>query len=87
MQSGAIFHYKGREGVNKSDALIASKSLAENLNCSQNEWLECLRRADVKEMIKYTPVVQMPLEGDQVLPLLAQNAFKEHKYNQGMSKL
>ncbi|CAG2118026.1 unnamed protein product, partial [Medioppia subpectinata] len=81
MQSGAIFHYKGREGVSKTDQLTDTQALAKRFNCTGDEWVRCLRAVPAKDFLKYPKVVQMPLEGDSVLPLLAQKAFTSHHYN------
>ncbi|XP_054165692.1 cholinesterase-like, partial [Oppia nitens] len=43
MQSGSQFYNKLRAPVDKAQVLNQSKQLAKNFNCSESQWLDCLR--------------------------------------------
>ncbi|CAG2178506.1 unnamed protein product, partial [Oppiella nova] len=47
MQSGSILGNKDRDPVNRTEALLQTKRLAKQLNCTEREdWLKCLRGVD-----------------------------------------
>ncbi|CAG2102396.1 unnamed protein product [Medioppia subpectinata] len=54
MQSGANMYNRDRDVVNKTEAISQGKAMAKGLKCNETEdWIQCLRRADVKDILKY----------------------------------
>ena len=85
MQSAANMLSKSRPVVSKDDALIEAKALAKRLNCTDDkQWLECLRKVNSKELILEQIVLTFPVEGTEFLPITAQKAFSENKFNKGL---
>ncbi|CAG2105293.1 unnamed protein product [Medioppia subpectinata] len=82
MQSGAQF-YNNKEVVNKTEALSQAKAIAKGLKCNETEdWIQCLRRADPKDILKYeNPIATYPTFGTEFLPIRAQTAFNTKKFN------
>ncbi|CAG2116155.1 unnamed protein product, partial [Medioppia subpectinata] len=81
IQSGALLFNKARDPMVKSEALLLSKGLAENMNCSldENKWLDCLRGSAAQELIEASdgrPQV-VTLFDTEFLPMNAQHMFKQ----------
>ncbi|CAG2114545.1 unnamed protein product [Medioppia subpectinata] len=54
IESGVLMFNKDRDIVNTTEALVNSKTLAKQLKCNETEdWIQCLRRADAKDIVKY----------------------------------
>ncbi|XP_054166242.1 acetylcholinesterase-like, partial [Oppia nitens] len=92
LQSGADYHnLKGGGLVNTESALSASEKMAKHFNCTvdsnqeavnrSNKWVDCLRKVDSKLINQYPYPGLFPLDGTEFLPLTAQEAIKQHKYN------
>ena len=84
ISSGAHFHGNAGNFLSKEDALNEAITGAKNLKCEGKEWLECMRNASAKDIIAYAHTIRsFPVEGTELLPLRAQRAFKENKFNSG----
>ncbi|CAG2107603.1 unnamed protein product, partial [Medioppia subpectinata] len=83
MESGAHMYNKDRDVVNKTEALSQAKAIAKGLKCNETEdWIQCLRRADAKDILKCeTQFPINPLFETEFLPITAQQAFDEKKFN------
>ncbi|CAG2164753.1 unnamed protein product [Oppiella nova] len=82
MQSGAHMYNKDRDAVSKLEALSDAKQLAKRLNCSETEdWLQCLRKVKANELSMYSKNPTFPVLGNQFLPISAQKAFADNKFN------
>ncbi|CAG2117445.1 unnamed protein product, partial [Medioppia subpectinata] len=83
MQSGAQFYNMDKEVVNKTEALSQAKAMAKGLKCNETEdWIQCLRRADPKDILKYeNPIATYPTFDTEFLPIRAQTAFNTKKFN------
>ncbi|CAG2174984.1 unnamed protein product [Oppiella nova] len=82
MQSGAHMYNKDRDVVSKLEALSDAKQLAKRLNCSETEdWLQCLRKVKANELSMYSKNPTFPVLGNQFLPISAQKAFADNKFN------
>ncbi|CAG2115701.1 unnamed protein product [Medioppia subpectinata] len=91
MQSGALFYNKHRYPMVKSEALLVSKQLAKNMNCSEEEednWLDCLRSFEAQELMDgYDTRRQLSALSDtEFLPMNAQNMFENQLFNKGLPK-
>ncbi|CAG2115823.1 unnamed protein product, partial [Medioppia subpectinata] len=89
MQSGALFYNKHRYPMVKSEALLVSKQLAKNMNCSEEEednWLECLRGFEAQELMDgYDTRRQLSALSDtEFLPMNAQNMFENKLFNKDL---
>ncbi|CAG2121276.1 unnamed protein product, partial [Medioppia subpectinata] len=71
MESGANMFNKDRDVVNKTEAISQAKAMAKGLKCNETEdWIQCLRRADAKELLKYgSPYALYPVFGTEFLPI------------------
>ncbi|CAG2119629.1 unnamed protein product [Medioppia subpectinata] len=83
MESGANMYNKDRDVVNKTEAMALGKTIAAQLKCNETEdWIQCLRRADPKDILKYeNPIGSYPVFGTEFLPIRTQQAFNEKKFN------
>ncbi|CAG2113216.1 unnamed protein product, partial [Medioppia subpectinata] len=82
MESGAHMYNKDRDVVNKALALAQGKVLAKQLKCNETEdWIQCLRRADARDIVKYGNSMPYLVLGTEFLPISAGQAFREKKYN------
>ncbi|CAG2115650.1 unnamed protein product, partial [Medioppia subpectinata] len=73
----------------KSEALLVSKQLAKNMNCSEEEednWLECLRGFEAQELMDgYDTRRQLSALSDtEFLPMNAQNMFENKLFNKDL---
>ncbi|CAG2113156.1 unnamed protein product, partial [Medioppia subpectinata] len=83
MESGSVMVNKNREMVTKPEALSQAKAIAAQLKCNESEdWIQCLRRADAKDILRYwNPLATFPVFGTKFLPISARQAFKAKKFN------
>ncbi|CAG2113084.1 unnamed protein product, partial [Medioppia subpectinata] len=83
MESGAQFDSKERDVVNKTEAISQGKAMATQLKCNETEnWIQCLRRADANDILKCeTQFPINPLFETEFLPITAQQAFDQKKFN------
>ncbi|CAG2108142.1 unnamed protein product, partial [Medioppia subpectinata] len=83
MESGAQMYNKDRDVVNKTEAISNGKAMAKGLKCNETEdWIQCLRRADAKDLLKYEPsLATYPVFGTEFLPIRTQQAFNDKKFN------
>ena len=85
MQSAALLYSKKTWVLSKPEAILKAKQLAKRLKCSDDkQWLECLRGVDAKLIIPGNNELTFPIEGSEFLPLSAQKAFHEMKFNRGL---
>ncbi|CAG2117706.1 unnamed protein product [Medioppia subpectinata] len=83
LESGSYMNHKDRDVINKTEALLLAKDMAQQLKCSPLEdWLRCLRRADPKDILKFEAEMTFPVEDTEFLPISAQKAFALKKFNQ-----
>ncbi|CAG2178280.1 unnamed protein product, partial [Oppiella nova] len=82
MQSGAHMYNKDRDVISKSEALTKAKHMAQQLNCSDaDDWLRCLRGVGAHEFLNFETYLTFPVLGTEYLPLSAQQAFMDNKFN------
>ena len=87
IESGAIYDNKKTPILTKAQALSQAKDTAKHLNCSDNQWLDCLRRVDAKLLNSQHRMHPYAIHGTEFLPFTAQEAFKAHSYNSGIKTL
>ena len=88
MQSGAHMYNKDRPIYTPEEGLQMAKDLAKKVNCADNEqWLDCLRKVDAKLLRAERYHLTYPVDGTEFLPLKAQEAFNEHKFNRGLHQI
>ncbi|CAG2166539.1 unnamed protein product, partial [Oppiella nova] len=82
LESGADLHnQKGGGALNTAKALSETKLLSKHFNCTdEHKWLDCLRALPAKRFLEYE-ITLAPLDGTEFLPLAAQQAFQQLKYN------
>ena len=86
MQSGAHMYNKDRPVVGKGEALQSAKQIAKQLNCkNDNQWLQCLRTVDAKQLVQFATFYTFPIEGTDFLPFPVLKAFNEKHFNKGLS--
>ncbi|CAG2106494.1 unnamed protein product, partial [Medioppia subpectinata] len=82
MESGAHMYNKDRDAISKPEAIANGKHIAKQLKCNETEdWMQCLRRADARDILKFTPTIAFPVEGTEFLPISAQKALKTKQLN------
>ncbi|XP_054165694.1 cholinesterase-like [Oppia nitens] len=82
MQSGATFYNKLRQPLNTTEALQQSIQLGKQFNCTTSQWLDCLRKVDARELIKYkSSFLVYPLIDNKFLVMNAQKAFQTKYFN------
>ncbi|CAG2178953.1 unnamed protein product, partial [Oppiella nova] len=82
MQSGAHMYNKDRDVISQSEAVLQAKQMAVQLNCTDSgQWLQCLRGVDAEEVLMYELALTFPVLGTEYLPLSAQKAFLDNKFN------
>ena len=66
-----------------------AKEKAEIEGCADdNNWLECLRKVNANQFIlPHLFTLTFPVEGTEFLPLSAQKAFNELKFNKGLNQI
>ena len=88
MESGAMLFSKDRVPISYDEALNDAKQLALKVNCTdEKQWFACLRKANVKDIIdnyKNNKEVQFPVYRTEFLPISANEAFAQGKYNKGI---
>jgi carboxylesterase type B len=82
ISSGSNYHKHGQLQMSKEEALNKTMEVASTLNCTVDHWLSCLRNASAQELIKLGGYIGT-VEGTEYLPLNAQQAFQQGKYNKG----
>ncbi|XP_054165680.1 acetylcholinesterase-like [Oppia nitens] len=82
MESGAHMYNKERDPLNKTESLNNAKKIANKFNCT-NDWIQCLRNVDSKELVKILPEMSLtfPVVGTEFLPLTARQAFEHNLFN------
>ncbi|CAG2178558.1 unnamed protein product, partial [Oppiella nova] len=75
LESGAQLH-------NRQETHTKAQEMAKHFKCTDDKtWLECLRKVDANQIHAYTQLNVGPLVGTAYMPLTAQDAFKDGKYN------
>ena len=88
MESGSHLYNKDRDVISKSESIQLGKQMAKDYNCSESEdWLQCLRSIDAKEFNKYTKTITYPVLATHFVPISAQKAFHENKFNSGLNQI
>ena len=96
LESGAFMFNKDRPVITTEEALLKAKRLAKQLNCTDDkQWLECLRKVDAKHLQLAADNISQPLfdlfsfpvVGTEFLPISAQQAFHENKFNKGLFEI
>ncbi|CAG2167355.1 unnamed protein product [Oppiella nova] len=82
MESGAQLYYKERPILNATEALSQAKEMAKHFDCSEDQWLQCLRQLSAEDINNYPKISAFPIEGTEFLPVKAQTAFRDGFYNQ-----
>ncbi|CAG2181305.1 unnamed protein product, partial [Oppiella nova] len=81
LESGAQLQNR-KEIHTKAKALAEAKEMGKHFKCTDDKtWLDCLRKVDANEIFGYTQLTVGPLVGTAYMPLTAQEAFKDGKYN------
>ncbi|CAG2176867.1 unnamed protein product, partial [Oppiella nova] len=81
LESGAQLQNR-KEIHTKAQALAEAKEMGKHFKCTDDKtWLDCLRKVNANEIHSYTQLNVGPLVGTAYMPLTAQEAFKEGKYN------
>ncbi|CAG2115649.1 unnamed protein product, partial [Medioppia subpectinata] len=82
MESGAHLYNKDRDIITAEESLANGKYIATQENCTQSEdWLQCLRRVDAQNLVKYAKALTYPVLGTEFLPVSAQKAFRNKQLN------
>ncbi|CAG2180494.1 unnamed protein product, partial [Oppiella nova] len=82
MESGAHLYNKDRDSLNKTEAVSEAKQMAKQLNCSETEdWLQCLRKVDAKDILKLEKSISTPVFGTEFLPVYTHKALDDHLLN------
>ena len=69
----------------QSVALNQTRSVVQYFGCPQNnQWLDCLRRVDANALNSYPNLTANLIYGTEILPNIAQNAFKLGQYVHGI---
>jgi len=85
LQSGALFYYKERGVITKTEALTAAKEMSKSFNCSDdNQWLECLREVEAQKISRYLKLRVTPIYGTEFFPVSPQNALKSGDFSKGL---
>ncbi|CAG2169387.1 unnamed protein product, partial [Oppiella nova] len=84
MESGAHMFNKDRDVKTKSEAFAEAKQMAKHLNCSENEWLECLRKVDAEDLNKVQLGMTVATLDTEYLPVSALKAFQTQKFNKDL---
>ncbi|CAG2100776.1 unnamed protein product [Medioppia subpectinata] len=88
MQSGAVVYHRDRDLNSKDSALAESKSIAKQLGCSERvDWIQYLRTVDAKQLVTSSRHLMFPVFGTEFLPLPAQTAIRDYKFNSGIDLL
>ena len=80
--SGAHMYHKERPVISKDEALIKAKELAKQLECVDDNWLECLRQMPAEKLVAENEIF-FPVDGTEFLPLIAHKAFEQAHFNKG----
>ncbi|CAG2169405.1 unnamed protein product [Oppiella nova] len=85
MQSGAHLYNMDREPLNNIEALSEAKQMAKHVNCSETEdWLQCLRKVDAKDILKLEKSFSSLVFGIEFLPVYTHKALDDHLLNYEM---
>ena len=87
LESSAFMFNKDRPPITKEEALLNAKQLAKQLNCTDDkQWLKCLRKVDAKLLLPGPRLdFVWPVLGTEYIPISAQKAFSENRFNKGLS--
>ena len=83
MQSGADFFNNDRPMITKEEAISLAKQMAKENNCTEDNWLQCLKTVQADKLKFSKPLYTLLIDGTEFLPLSAQKAFNEGKFNKG----
>ena len=86
LQSGAIFNNKKTPLLTKAKAESQSREMGKHFNCTDSQWLDCLKKVDPKLLNNYTNFRTYVVYETEFLPLNAQNAFKAKNYSTGITQ-
>ena len=88
IESGAQLYNKDIPILTKENAIKNAKQIAREANCTDDkQLLQCLRTVDAHKLVVSKPFYTSFVEGTEFLPLSAQKAFREEKFNKGLSDL
>ena len=76
---------KDRPVITKEEALIKAKDFGKEVGCDGEQWLQCLRKLDAESL--ETLQIFYPVDNTEFLPLTAQKAYEQGKFNKGVDLL
>ncbi len=86
MQSGA-YYFKNYRSYNSSYHLDISEKLSQSIGCNDdNKWLDCLRRADPKSLVKQNSFNSLVF-GNELLPHTLKESLKLGNFQTGIEKI
>ncbi|CAG2109730.1 unnamed protein product [Medioppia subpectinata] len=81
LESGAALNARA-SGHTKAAALADAKQMAKHFQCpDDNAWLDCVRKVAPADIHGYTALRVGPIVGTEYMPLSAQEAFEQGKFN------
>ncbi|CAG2120960.1 unnamed protein product, partial [Medioppia subpectinata] len=81
LESGAALNAR-TSGHTKAAALADAKQMAKHFQCpDDNAWLDCVRKVAPADIHGYTALRVGPIVGTEYMPLSAQEAFEQGKFN------
>jgi carboxylesterase type B len=84
MQSGAYL-VKNYRDYNSSHHLAEAQKLSHSFGCANDtKWLDCLRKVEPKEIVKYQPFSPSLVFDNELLPYKLEDALKLGKFQTGM---
>ena len=84
MESGTVLFSKTDQTYFPDKALKLAKDTAKQFNCTDNKWLNCLRKVDAKDLADkggWTATQQI-----EFLPFTTSEALKTDKFNKGKDR-
>ena len=91
LESGSAYYYTGKGAVDKSFNLNHAKNFSKIIhNCSDADWLDCLKKIHAKKFNKYNSkkwYVDKPIDGDEFMPENAQKMIKSGKFHKNLDIL
>ena len=81
MESGTVLFAKTDPTHSPDKALKLAKDTAKQFNCTDNKWLDCLRKVNAKTLTDKTGFTA--LQGTDFLPITITKAVETDKFNKG----
>ena len=81
MESGSILFSKADRTYSPDKGLRLAKDTAKQFNCTDNKWLDCLRKVDAKALADKAGWIHT--QQTDFLPLTTYKAFETDKFNKG----